>query len=313
MNSLTEKFTIHDKNITSSIQNTNSINSTETKNKNCLDNKALYSPFVIKKPSENFSNLNNLNFNKKLFSPESPCTKINNKIYTPSPNNFLKERLSDRFIPMNKGTNLLEKFELTLTSEHKCHKELVTDEEKNKNNLSYNYLLQNNFFGFNQDFNDPILRSLGKNSNIDLESYNITDSNSNGNIKSKIFKYKTETKKKPSSKINLGETFEKMNSKLNYIRKIPNKPYKIIEAPGLLDDFYLNLLDWSSKNDIAVGLNNSVFLWSSNKTHLLNLFTYEQEKYVSSIIWNQSGTELAVGNSEGIVEIWDGKLNSYFF
>ena len=104
-----------------------------------------------------------------------------------------------------------------------------------------------------------------------------------------------------------------MNSKLNYIRKIPNKPYKIIEAPGLLDDFYLNLLDWSSKNDIAVGLNNSVFLWSSNKTHLLNLFTYEQEKYVSSIIWNQSGTELAVGNSEGIVEIWDGKLNSYFF
>jgi WD40 repeat protein len=37
------------------------------------------------------------------------------------------------------------------------------------------------------------------------------------------------------------------------------------------------------------------------------LLGYEGEKYVSSVIWSPSGDEIAVGNSEGLVEIWDGK------
>ena len=28
-------------------------------------------------------------------------------------------------------------------------------------------------------------------------------------------------------------------------RKIPEKPYKVLDAPALSDDFYLNLVDWS--------------------------------------------------------------------
>jgi hypothetical protein len=85
------------------------------------------------------------------------------------------------------------------------------------------------------------------------------------------------------------------------------KSYKIIDAPGLIDDFYLNLVDWSSKNDIAVGQNNCVYLWCSNKTQCVKLLGYEGEKYVSSVIWSPSGDEVAVGNSDGQVEIWDGR------
>jgi cell division cycle 20-like protein 1 (cofactor of APC complex) len=92
-----------------------------------------------------------------------------------------------------------------------------------------------------------------------------------------------------------------------YSRKISNRPYKIIEAPGLMDDFYLNLLDWSSKNDLVAGQGSSVYLWCANKTQCLKLLNYEGEKYVSSVIWNSDGTEVAVGNSEGVVEIWDSK------
>jgi WD40 repeat protein len=90
-------------------------------------------------------------------------------------------------------------------------------------------------------------------------------------------------------------------------RKINNKPFKVIESPGLMDDFYLNLIDWSSQNDLAVGESNSVHIWCANKTQKVKLISYEGDKYVSSLIWNQGGTELAVGNSEGSVEIWDGK------
>lgn len=103
---------------------------------------------------------------------------------------------------------------------------------------------------------------------------------------------------------NLFDTFSENN--ITYSRKISNKPYKVLDAPGLLDDFYLNLLDWSSKNDIAVGLNNSVYLWCANKTQVVNLLSYDDNKYVSSVIWNSVGTQLAVGNSDGKVEIWDG-------
>jgi cell division cycle 20-like protein 1 (cofactor of APC complex) len=28
-------------------------------------------------------------------------------------------------------------------------------------------------------------------------------------------------------------------------RTIPKIPYKVLDAPSLLDDFYLNLVDWS--------------------------------------------------------------------
>lgn len=327
--------------------------------------KSVYSPFVIKKTSENICNnnfniaqrlnfnnstaandmqeLNILNcnrntgsinnfsngiFNKNHFSPESQNTVPNHKIYTPSPINVKNERLSDRFIPMNKGTNLLEKFELTKTWETKPQSDIYCvnadnnstnvdkeEEKKDQMNSTYHNLLQNNFFGFDQNFEDPILKSLGKTA-LEMEGYNKTSSINKGNIKSKIFKFKTETKKKSAININLGNIFDTMQcvnvnynnqiNNINSLRKIPNRPYKVLEAPGLLDDFYLNLLDWSSRNDIAVGLDNSVYLWCGNKTQMVNLFTYEQEKYVSSIIWNQSGTDLAVGNSEGVVEIWDG-------
>lgn len=46
------------------------------------------------------------------------------------------------------------------------------------------------------------------------------------------------------------------------MRKVNKKPYKILDAPNLQDDFYLNLLDWSDRNQIAVALDASVYLWS---------------------------------------------------
>lgn len=46
-------------------------------------------------------------------------------------------------------------------------------------------------------------------------------------------------------------------------RYIPKTPYKVLDAPELHDDFYLNLVDWSSTNCLAVGLGSCVYLWSA--------------------------------------------------
>jgi cell division cycle 20-like protein 1 (cofactor of APC complex) len=54
----------------------------------------------------------------------------------------------------------------------------------------------------------------------------------------------------------------KENDVENKPRKISKKPYKILDAPNLQDDFYLNLLDWSDNNQIAVALDSSLYVWS---------------------------------------------------
>lgn len=38
---------------------------------------------------------------------------------------------------------------------------------------------------------------------------------------------------------------------------------QVLDAPNLQDDFYLNLVDWSSQNVLAVGLDACVYLWSA--------------------------------------------------
>lgn len=70
-------------------------------------------------------------------------------------------------------------------------------------------------------------------------------------------------------------SMEKNLSKANFEkkpRKVNKKPYKILEAPNLQDDFYLNLLDWSENNQIAVGLDSSLYLWSGCSSEVCKLY-----------------------------------------
>ncbi|ELK33973.1 Cell division cycle protein 20 like protein [Myotis davidii] len=42
---------------------------------------------------------------------------------------------------------------------------------------------------------------------------------------------------------------------------IPSLPDRILDAPEICNDYYLNLVDWSSGNVLAVALDHSVYLW----------------------------------------------------
>ena len=68
------------------------------------------------------------------------------------------------------------------------------------------------------------------------------------------------------------------------VRKISKKPYKILDAPNLQDDFYLNLLDWSEKNQIAVALDSSLYLWSGCSSEITRLYeTSQVNDYICSV------------------------------
>ena len=58
-------------------------------------------------------------------------------------------------------------------------------------------------------------------------------------------------------------------------RKIDDVPYKVLDAPELSDDFYLNLVDWSDSNMLAVGLLNRVYTWSASGSPIVKLHEFE--------------------------------------
>ena len=89
-------------------------------------------------------------------------------------------------------------------------------------------------------------------------------------------------------------------------RKIAKVPTKVLDAPALQDDFYLNLVDWSSQNVLAVGLGSCVYLWSavtSRVTQLCDLSSTEDA--VTSVAWSEGGKHLAIGSTRGDVQLWD--------
>ena len=88
-------------------------------------------------------------------------------------------------------------------------------------------------------------------------------------------------------------------------RKIARSPFKVLDAPALQDDFYLNLVDWSSHNVLAVGLGTCVYLWSACTSRVTKLCDLGPGDSVCSVGWTQRGTYLAVGTNNGEVQIWD--------
>jgi cell division cycle 20-like protein 1 (cofactor of APC complex) len=65
-------------------------------------------------------------------------------------------------------------------------------------------------------------------------------------------------------------------------------PFKTLDAPEILDDFYIKLLSWSSKNILAVGLGSCVYLWNActgQVTELTDLIV--NDSFITSVAWNK--------------------------
>lgn len=87
-------------------------------------------------------------------------------------------------------------------------------------------------------------------------------------------------------------------------RKVQKTPLRIMDAPDLQDDFYLNLLHWSSTDVLAVCLGNTVYTWNACNNRVDKMCDLGSSS-VTSVNWSDSGNHLAVGTSVGEVQIWD--------
>ncbi|KAF6356701.1 cell division cycle 20B [Rhinolophus ferrumequinum] len=84
------------------------------------------------------------------------------------------------------------------------------------------------------------------------------------------------------------------------------QPEVKIHLSGLRNDYYLNILDWNSQDLVAVALGSSVYIWNGeNHNGIDNIDLSLTSNYVSSVSWIKEGSCLAVGTSEGEVQLWD--------
>ncbi|KAI0301715.1 WD40-repeat-containing domain protein [Multifurca ochricompacta] len=102
------------------------------------------------------------------------------------------------------------------------------------------------------------------------------------------------------------ESRQILESPRRQLRKVSKTPYRVLDAPELADDFYLNLVDWSSTNVLGVGLGSSVYLWTAHTAAVSKLCDLASTNdTVSSVSWVQKGSTLAVGTLTGRLHIYD--------
>lgn len=226
----------------------------------------------------------------ETLSPSRHIDRMVNSGYQRSPSRAI---YSDRFIPSRSGSN----FALFNISPTKSPSPADGREECSG---AYATLLRAALFGPESGVVPPAtpekaFGSNGRHSPVSPPSRN-------------IFRYKTETRKSMHSLSPLG--FEDTLPGVNHTpvktpRKVSRSPYKVLDAPALQDDFYLNLVDWSSHNVLSVGLGNCVYLWNACSSKVTKLCDLGIDDSVCSVGWAQRGTHLAVGTSTGKVQIWD--------
>ena len=92
-------------------------------------------------------------------------------------------------------------------------------------------------------------------------------------------------------------------------RKINSAPTRILDAPELVDDYYLNLISWGKDNILAVALGQCVYLWNATSGDIQHLLTLSgEDDFVTSVRWADlpgHTNYLAIGTNDGPVQLWD--------
>lgn len=90
-------------------------------------------------------------------------------------------------------------------------------------------------------------------------------------------------------------------------RRIPKTPSRILDAPELVDDYYLNLVSWGNNNVLAVALGQCVYLWEAETGNIRHLLTLRNEDdFVTSVAWatmRGNSNYIAVGTNHNAVQL----------
>ena len=259
--------------------------------KNNLDNNV--QNFILNSSPFNF---NSFNSPQKIDSISSSDGKIEKNYVNFIIDNMLKIS-SDKFVIKNK----------------EIRKNNIYSFSKRIYNTTQKYKTQNNFDDKKDD-------KIDKNNNISLSGIYKKLKNSEEEMKTNNYESGDDIYNHLNSfylKKEKNILSQENNYRLEYnkiYRKISKAPFRILDAPNLIDDYYLNLLDWGKENIIAVALSEELYLWNDNTTKSSLLMTNEKNNteseeinnnIITSVSWMQDGINLGVGLPNGNILIWD--------
>ncbi|KAL3277044.1 hypothetical protein HHI36_012405 [Cryptolaemus montrouzieri] len=202
-------------------------------------------------------------------TPSKTPSKGKSKSTTPTPNKGSKTPNGDRFIPSRSATNFdFAHFKLNLN-----------DNEENGAKT------------------------------LELQKQICDSLNGESISKQRILSYQKKAPSAPEGFVNpmrviYSQTKTPASVKSNN-RYIPQAPDRILDAPDIIDDYYLNLMDWSANNVLAAALGAQVYLWNAGTGNIEQLLELQGNDYICSLAWIQAGDYLAVGTTTGTVELWD--------
>ena len=85
---------------------------------------------------------------------------------------------------------------------------------------------------------------------------------------------------------------------------------RTLDAPELVDDYYLNLLDWGSNNVLSIALGDTLYLWDASNGSTSELVTIDEDSGpITSVSWAPDGRHIAVGLNSSDVQLWDTSSN----
>ena len=241
-------------------------------------------------------NFNSSNSPQKVESISSSEGKIEKNYINFIIDNMLKIS-SDKFVVKNNNIRNNKIFSFS--------KRIYNTATKNKLNNNFN---NNEDIDMNQGNSLNLSRSFHKNKN-NVECVKNNKIYFGDDIYNHINDFYREKEKNFLSKEN---NYESDYNKI--YRKIPKTPFRVLDAPNLIDDYYLNLLDWGKENIIAVALSDEIYLWNDTKAKASLLMTYSNNNSISedisnniitSLSWMENGINLGIGLPDGIIQLWD--------
>lgn len=158
------------------------------------------------------------------------------------------------------------------------------------------------------NFNQILENALFERSGEDYEHENSSPTSLNSSKSQRFLAYAS--KRSKSGRISLNTSIEYLfkqaseTSDCQPQRPISSFPLKVLDAPGLLDDYYLNLMDWGSSNYLAIALNNNLYLWNDLNSEITRLMP-ENDKQLTSVNFMKNGGCLATGFIDSNIELWD--------
>lgn len=203
---------------------------------------------------------------------------------TPTPNKGPKtpSAVGDRFIPNRATTN----FELG-------HFLLKQDKDKDEEN----------------EQNTGNITNTAKTPSKIAHQKLISEAMQMGDVKTtRVLSYRSKAPAAPDSHENPHKVVYSIKTPISTkagTRFIPPTSDRILDAPDFKNDYYLNLMDWSSDNIVTVALGRAVYLWNAATGSIEQLVEYEEGEHACSLSWIQEGQVLAIGNTAGSVELWD--------